>query len=89
VLAKLPRGEVDLESPEADTVNVICDAATWQAFLKAHNLPSTYAAITDWMGERIFIGDVAIKHSTLLPKVVKHELEHLRCRCSLGEAPIQ
>src|SRR5258708_5785569 len=64
---------------------VVCTEKSWQSLLKAHHFPSTVAAITDWKEGRIFIGPKPLVDTALLHFTVSHELEHLRCRCDLGE----
>ena len=64
---------------------LICTEQAWRGFLKSHKFPATVVAVTDWEKGRIFIGPGPLRDAVLLKYTVKHELQHLRCKCSLGE----
>jgi len=73
------------ESAPSFDLYVVCAEKPWSGFLSAHHFPLTVAAATDWKESRIFIGPKPLHDTVLLRHTVEHELEHLRCRCDLGE----
>jgi hypothetical protein len=74
------------ESAPSFDLYVVCVDKSWTRILSAHRFPSTVAAMTDWKESRIFIGPKPLRDTVLLRHTVEHELEHLRCRCDLGES---
>jgi hypothetical protein len=76
-----------LIQPTAPTFQlyVFCQAQDWRDFLNRSGKPFNAIALTDWTHGKIYLGPKNLDEPTLLRQTIRHELDHLRCACLLGE----
>lgn len=66
---------------------LFCQAADWKEFLIHFKMRVDTNAFTDWTHGRIYLGPRNLDDPIALRQTIKHELDHLRCACLLGENP--
>lgn len=64
---------------------VICDPAQWHTLAIRNDFKETSFSFTVLHKGMIWFGPKAISTPTQIRESVRHELEHLRCDCDLGE----
>jgi hypothetical protein len=64
---------------------VVCRQVEWEDYMRRCSLSPATIAMSDWKRGIIWLGPKALEDAIKMREAIKHELAHLRCRCSLGE----